>query len=185
MRGRPEAEDPEIVRLVAAAANGDRVAFGLLLPKVHVRIVSACSVDGIDRSSMDDVLQEAVFAIWRGLPGFRQEARFTTWMHTVAHNAALRWLEKNARHRMTATPDPDQERASDVIEFPELHAQSDRLAAALSRLPDRERASLLLALEGVPLQEIAQQFFASVGTVKSWNARSRQDLRRFLASDGS
>ena len=185
MRGGSGAEDLGIVRLVEAASGGDRAAFGLLVSRVHVRIVSACTIDGVDRSNRDDVLQEAILAIWKGLPTFRGDARFTTWMHTVARNAALRWVQTNRRATVNQISVDGHDPANDTLEFAELHAQSDRIAAALSRLPERERTSLLMAIDGVPLEEIARQFFASVGTVKSWNSRSRRDLRRWLAGDGS
>lgn len=174
------------MRLVAAAAAGDRAAFGVLVSKVHVRIVSACSVDGVDQFNRDDVIQEAIIAIWKGLPGFRGDARFTTWMHTVARNAAIRWVQTNRRNTMHLTSTIEgHDPTPDSVDFDELHAQSDRIATALARLPERERTALLMAIEGVPLEEIARQFFASVGTVKSWNSRSRRDLRRWLAGDGS
>ncbi len=184
MRGGSGSDDAGLDRLVAAAAGGDRAAFGVLVSRVHVRIVAACAIDGIDAGSLDGVIQEAILAIWKGLPGFRGDARFTTWMHTVARNAALRWMQTHRRDRAEVVSSiEDHDPPDDVVELAELHALSDRLARALARLPERERIALLLAVDGVPLEDIARQFFASVGTVKSWNSRSRQDLRRWLAAD--
>ena len=57
------------------------------------------------------------------------------------------------------------------------------LAAALSRLTEDQRTSLLLQQEGYALEEIAEALDVPVGTVKSRLARAKQTLRTLLEED--
>src|SRR5438270_10274238 len=46
-----------------------------------------------------EITQEAFFAAWQGLPSFRGEARFATWLYRIAYNCALKQLERRKRER--------------------------------------------------------------------------------------
>src|SRR5712691_8716640 len=46
-----------------------------------------------------EVTQEAFLAAWQGLPSFRGEARFPTWLYHIAYHCCLRQLERRKRER--------------------------------------------------------------------------------------
>ena len=58
---------------------------------------------GEDRN---DLLQEILLAVWRSIPAFREQAKVTTYLYRVSHNAALLWIrtEKNYRRRLERLP---------------------------------------------------------------------------------
>jgi RNA polymerase sigma-70 factor, ECF subfamily len=52
-----------------------------------------------DYEEASEITQEAFFAAWQGLPSFRGEARFATWLYRIAYNCALKQLERRKRER--------------------------------------------------------------------------------------
>jgi RNA polymerase sigma-70 factor (ECF subfamily) len=131
-----------------------------------------------------DATQEIFLRVWKGLGGFRGEAKLSTWVFQIAWNY-LRWHRRRmGRHDQLVTaasqdavggvrdPHPDPERravASDLI---------DRVDAALKELAEHHAIVLWLRDgEGLSYREIAAVLDAPVGTVRSRLARARQALR--------
>ena len=52
-----------------------------------------------DYEEASEITQEAFLAAWLGLPSFRGEARFATWLYRIAYNCALKQLERRKRER--------------------------------------------------------------------------------------
>ncbi|MEY4688938.1 MAG: polymerase sigma factor YlaC [Verrucomicrobiota bacterium] len=108
---------------------------------------------GADR---DDLMQELLLALWRALPAFAGASKPSTFIHRVAHNAALTWRRgaaTYARHveRLAAEPRPTTS---------EPAAGEDEILAAIyeaiRRLPPLDRSLILLQLDGVTYSEIAE-----------------------------
>ncbi len=137
-----------------------------------------------------DATQEIFLRIWRGLGGFRGEAKLSTWVFQIAWNY-LRWHRRRmGRQHHLLEPASDLElgdevlaRAADPGPDPERRAAaSDRLArveAALARLPEHHRVILWLRDgEGLGYEAIAAVLDLPIGTVRSRLARARESLRR-------
>jgi RNA polymerase sigma factor (sigma-70 family) len=135
-----------------------------------------------------DASQEIFLRIWRGLAGFRGEAKLSTWVFQIAWNY-LRWRHRR-QGRLAAwlgTRDDGGttalEQASDPAPDPERRAHSsqllDRLRVALAELPEHHRAILWLRDgENLDYEEIAAVLEVPIGTVRSRLARARTRLRR-------
>src|SRR5438045_8942472 len=83
--------------LLAACRRGDRRAFEELVRLTHRRVYSLAYRLVGDRSDAEDVAQEAYLRMYRGLAGFREEARFETWMHRIVANCRMTALRKRGR----------------------------------------------------------------------------------------
>ena len=193
---RPEVETPEESPL-ARARLGDREAFeGLVqshLPavwRIVWRIVR-------HREDCEDVVQEVFLAAWQGLPGYRGEARFSTWLHTIAVTRSLNHLDRaSERVRRASSPlvAPNGEdhtpEAVRAMERTSAHAPSPlqaleagelmrRLAHCLEKLPAPWRAVIALRdSEELSYEEIARLMDLALGTVRSRLARARIALRQ-------
>jgi RNA polymerase sigma-70 factor (ECF subfamily) len=132
-----------------------------------------------------DATQEIFLRVWKGLGGFRGEAKLSTWVFQIAWNY-LRWhrrkmgrqhhlLLPESEHTMTLATDdrPDQERravATDLLE---------RVQGELGRLPEHHRVILWLRdAEDLSYVEISKVLDIPVGTVRSRLARARTALRK-------
>jgi len=130
-----------------------------------------------DEGEAEDATQEAFVHAWRGLAGFRSDARFSTWIHRIVTNRCLNLL----RARRPAVPLPEVEVAAPPARAPErvveVNWQLDDLKQAIDQLTPEQRAPLVLHdLEGHHYDEIAAMLDISVAAVKSRLHRARLGL---------
>lgn len=114
--------------LISRAARDDADAFRQLVETYQTpayRLAARmCGPDGAE-----DVTQEAFLAAWRGLPQFRGDCRFSTWLYRLVNNAAIDYLRREKRHRDTGDVD-DLELPDGDPSPQELAEQSDTRGGA-------------------------------------------------------
>ncbi|TCZ54971.1 sigma-70 family RNA polymerase sigma factor [Roseicella aquatilis] len=179
---RDDASDAELMRLAAA---GDRAAFGLLVGRHGERTLRlALRVLG-NAAEAEEVAQEALLRAWQAAAGFDPaRAQFTTWLHRITLNLAI----DRARRRPAAPGAVEAALAAieDPAPGPEAMAAAaeDRaaLAAALARLPARQRAAIALAYEdGLSGAEAAAALNVSERALEGLLRRARLMLRRMMS----
>jgi RNA polymerase sigma-70 factor (ECF subfamily) len=170
--------------LVVRARQGDEAAFEQLVLR-HQRYVFnlAYRVLG-DYTEAEDMTQEAFVRVWRGLSGFRGQARFTTWLYRIVHNLCLNRLP-GLRRELLQT-EPLEEVLADPGPSPaDLFAVREQMAflhAQLDRLPEKYRLVLTLRyLQHLSYDEIAAALEMPMGTVKTHIHRARRLLRERLS----
>ena len=89
--------------LIRRAGQGDSDAFRQLVETYQAPVYRlALRMCGGDAALAEDAAQEAFLAAWRGLPRFRGDSRFSTWLYRLTTNAAIDCLRREKRHRDTA-----------------------------------------------------------------------------------
>ena len=176
--------DPEAERAaVAACRRGEREAFDALVARYQRPIYRLCYRYVNNHEDANDLAQEAFLTAWRSISSFRGESAFSTWLYRIAVNAcqnhkALRrpvTLELEDAH---ADPGPGAE-ASALRDD-----DARRVRAAVSRLPDRQRATLILKVyHDLTHAEVAEILGSTVGTVKANLFHALANLRRHLRSE--
>lgn len=132
---------------------------------------------GDDRN---DLFQEVLLAVWKSIPAFRGQAKPTTYLYRVSHNAALLWIrtEKNYRKRT------DQFAASSGEFAGEADTLTDeRLAAlysAIHQLKPLDRSLILLSLDGLSYREMAEVLGLSESNVGVKINRIKNQLTQTL-----
>jgi RNA polymerase sigma-70 factor (ECF subfamily) len=186
--GTPESE------LVARAAAGDGRAFEAIMRR-HNRLLFR-TARGIlkDDQAAEDALQDAYLQAWRGLGGFRADARLSTWLVRIVANEALGRLRRQSAEILPletamVSPDPAIQAAltADSHESPEHQAQRAQLRSVLESridlLPDTFRTVFILrAVEELEVPEVAQALGIPEATVRTRYFRARSLLREGLAS---
>ena len=134
-----------------------------------------------------DTTQEIFLRVWRGLPGFRGEAKLSTWVFQIAWNYLRAHRRKIGRSLQVVGEDMNGaqelvEVAKDSGPDPERRASAsellDRVEEALVQLPEHYRAVVWLRDgENLSYQEIADALDVPIGTVRSRLARARQTLK--------
>src|SRR5689334_8072921 len=90
-------------QLVQASQQGDQDAFALLVQR-HQRFVFNLSFRILqDYEDARESTQEAFLLAWQGLPSFRGEARFATWLYRIAYHCCLRQIERRKREQALQT----------------------------------------------------------------------------------
>jgi len=159
--------DPNLVR---AAQSGDAFAVDALIDALYplVRRISA----RIAGNQGEDAAQEALLAIFRGLPALRSPEAVINWASAVTARTAAR-VDRTERRQHGGQSVHTPERLSPWVEFDALEVTD-----VLARLPARDCALLVLSdLQGLSERDIAATLGLPVGTVKSRLHRARRRFR--------
>jgi RNA polymerase sigma-70 factor (ECF subfamily) len=166
-------------QLIGLAADGDARAIRALYDRYSPRVYAVVRRIAADDDLAQDYAQEAWIRAIRALPTFRGDARFSTWLHRIAVNAALQSLRKADAKSKRETPVSE-----DVPVAPE-HADSllqKRLQHALDQLPEGMREVLILHdVEGYTHEEIGDVLGVTSGTSKSQLFKARAKMRSLLS----
>ncbi|MCI2055987.1 MAG: sigma-70 family RNA polymerase sigma factor [Oscillibacter sp.] len=179
---------------IAAAKRGDYDAFESLVHKYERKVYALCLRLCGNPNDAQECAQETFLSVWQGLPFFRGDASFSTWLYRLTSNACMDFLRKEQRHRSAAGPSLDDEELNlDVADpgaTPQSEAERKELRSAieqgLSSLHEDYRTVLVLReLEQLSYDEIADTLELELGTVKSRISRGRKLLREFLVKNGN
>ncbi|MFN8180076.1 MAG: sigma-70 family RNA polymerase sigma factor [bacterium] len=181
--GRPEEADE--LEWIAAAQRGDPDAFRRLVDRYRTLVVELAYRIVRSREEAEEAAQDAFVRAWRALPGFRHEARFSTWLVRIATRRALDAAGTLSRRRTREDP-------SDPADLDLFAPSADgldgverrRLWRILGELEPAPRAAVALYYLGDRrVDEVAGILGMPVGTVKTLLHRSRATLRRAWARD--
>ena len=176
--------------LVALAQAGDLDCFNQLVSRWE-RPIYALAYRTLGREEdARDVVQEAFLRAFRGLRGFRGQAKFSSWLYRITLNLCRDWIRRERRAPVVQLPegaDPIEvadERVAPVESVEDLVARkemSEAVARALTELPEDQRVAILLKeFHGLTFQEIADQLDCPLSTVKTRLYQGLSVLRRRL-----
>lgn len=133
-----------------------------------------------DHEARNDLFQEIVLQLWKSFPTFRGESKITTWMYRIALNTAISGLRR--KNRKPPTEDI-HDRHLNISESQDTdHHEEDlqRLQWAIRQLSEIDRAMVLMALEEVPYEEIAETIGITQNNVRVRMNRIRERLRKLM-----
>jgi RNA polymerase sigma-70 factor (ECF subfamily) len=176
MRNHRDLDETECI---TRAQRGEVAAFTELVARYQDRIYRF--LVRLTRSQDDalDLTQETFLRAFQGLPLWRPDARFTTWLFRIARNLAFDLLRRHKTVEFVALEDdadaPDPTPGPDAAL--EMAQRLRLLDAALLRLPAEHREIVLLReIEDLSYDDIAAVLDINLGTVKSRLARARRTL---------
>lgn len=184
------AMDPDVA-LIARAQEGDTVAFRQIFVRHRgdvTRIVYRMLGPSAD---VEDVVQDVFLNVYRSLPSFRGDAKFSTWLYRLATNVTRMHLRRGrSRPRFADVEVPEAPRDSAPPDTPEVQVEKAERVRALYRLletlSEKKREVLVLHdLEGVPAKEIAEMAGIPVLTVRTRLFYARKELYAALADEPS
>ncbi|MGD2067337.1 MAG: RNA polymerase sigma factor [Gemmatimonadota bacterium] len=169
-------------QLIRKACQGDSRAVRTLYERYSPRVYAVVRRIAGDDDLAQDYAQEAWIRAVRALPTFRGDARFSTWLHRIAVNAALQASRKAQTRSKRRVEMPEEvpvgPRPADAL-------LEERLEEALDRLPDGMRRVLILHdVEGYTHEEIGDALGVATGTSKSQLFKARAKMREMLTALG-
>ena len=160
--GSPDAE------LVGSARGGDRAAMNELVRRHHGVVFR--TVLGIlsDEDDAADATQETFIRAFAKLDGFRGEAKFRTWLLSIATNQARGALRRTARRREAPLlEEPRDEGLSGGNDPTERTGLEERVRVFLARLPEKQRLAVTLRLfDGLSFREVGVLIESSEGSAR-------------------
>jgi len=185
-------EDPDI-DLIERARNGDALAFEELVFKHDRRLLSIVASYASRADEAKDIYQEVLIRVYRGLPKFRAESEFTTWLYRITANVCLSHRARQG-HRQHVTQALDDDENSEAHYSASASGKQltpeeemlrtevrERVDAALGNLSPRQRMVFTLKQhEGFKLVEIAKMMECTEGTVKRYLFEATQRMKTQL-----
>jgi RNA polymerase sigma-70 factor (ECF subfamily) len=149
------------------------------LIKQHQGLIhKVCIMYENDPDVRNDLFQEIVLQLWKSFPSFRGEAKITTWMYRIALNTAISGFRKDTRKIKTEDLNDAHFNISERPDDREENFQ--KLQWAIRQLSEIDRAMIMMALEEVPYEEIAETVGISQNNVRVRMNRIREKLRKMI-----
>lgn len=174
--------DADLVRRIQC---GDQRAFQTLMVKYQRRVARHVARYVKRSCDVDDLVQEIFLKVYRGLPSFRSDSSFHTWLHSITRNAALNFVTRQPDVEVLSS-DALVETANDlpgscfdreagdperVLIAKEIAAMVERAVSGMGR--DLAEPLLLYEEEGKQYKEIASLLQVPIGTVRTRIFRAR------------
>ena len=179
--------DP-LADLVVHTQRGDTDAFAGLVAQTQGGVYNLAYNVLHNYEDAQDITQEIYMRAWRALPGFRGEAKFTTWLYRLAVNTCLN-KRRQLRTQLNIVDSDEVLQRLATAENDPVAAALDKeraayLWAAVDRLPEKYRLVIgLFYQEQRSYQEIAEILSLPLGTVKAHLNRAREALAQSLGQD--
>jgi RNA polymerase sigma-70 factor (ECF subfamily) len=182
--------------LVDRSKTGDTESFNQLVRRWE-RPIFALAYRTLGREEdARDVTQETFLRAFRALPGFKGDAKFSSWLYRIALNLCRDWMRKQRRAPLVAVPEgvdfeqlaASQTQSHETATVEDLAARAELsrgVAKAMEHLPEEQRTAILLKeYHGLTFQEIADMTNCPLSTAKTRVYQGLVLLRKHLAEQG-
>jgi len=165
------------------ASPGSQDRFVALLDEHRKILYKVAGAYGRSPEDRQDLVQEMTAQLWRSFERYDERFRFSTWMYRIALNVAISFVRRETVRARHAAPAPILEVSADVSAAAPGDADLRLLDGFLRRLDELDRALLLLYLDGIRHDAIAEVLGISESNVGTKLGRIKQRLRRELADN--
>jgi RNA polymerase sigma-70 factor (ECF subfamily) len=184
--GAPRSEEARGLReddrqAVEACRQGEREAFDRLVERYQRDVYRLCYRYVNNHQDANDMAQEVFLKAYRAISKFRGDSAFSTWLYRIAVNTCLnfRSARRVPQEELSEHLADGRAGVADRIQADERSAQ---VRKAVSRLPEKQRATLILKIyHDLTHEEVARILGASVGTVKANLFHALGNLRKLLS----
>ena len=188
----PPIETPELTdhALMHQFASGQVAAFDTLYTRHSLGVWRYVFRSVRNTDVTDDLLQDVWFAVARQAAAYQPQARFKTWLFTLAHNRKIDYFRTAKHHASLDETLADERTLADTLAADsgfgpvrqlESREQGAALIAAVEQLPPEQRDAFLLQAEGdMSVDEIALACGVTFETAKSRLRYARSRLRQLL-----
>lgn len=175
---------------------GDQQAFQDLFDKYKKRVIAYCFRFCGHRAVAEELAQETFLKVYKAARRYRPKARFSTWLFKIATNVCLNEVRRpvyrnqlesldriteNEVDRTVSTATGTRQNSPDDLLLSQ--EQQELVIKAIGRLPEKQRAALLLRIEEeFSYGEIGHQINCTENNVKTLIHRGRIQLKKALAA---
>ena len=165
----------------------DEQQFLALINENRNRILRVCRVYSWNSADQDDLYQEILFQIWRGLPALKEKQFANTWLYRVAINTAFSFVRKRASgsDRVVHFEQADLTRTIESRQTTE-ESTDDRIAilyTAIYKLDPLEKALITLFLEDFTYEQIAEATGITANNVGVMLHRAKKKLSSLMKEE--
>ncbi len=174
--------------LLDLVSKGDQKAFSQLYMRYQPRLVRHCSrVLRDDIAQVADLVDEAMFDVWRSAENFAGRSKPSTWIYSIARNKVISWLRKTSEYSLEdeslleALVDPNANPHEELA----MDDMKQQLLRLMDQLTEEHREVLKLTyFEDKLVKEVAEILNISENTVKTRMFYARKRLAQLLEKAG-
>lgn len=147
--------------------------FAQLVRENKSTIYTVCFMFSDDQDEVNDLFQEVLINLWRGIGSFKGDAKLSSWIYRVSLNTCIsadRKKKRQATVPLTMDINPFEDDDADTRQVQMLYKR-------VHRLRPFDRALVLLWLEGIPYEEIGAITGISAKNVSVRLTRIRVELK--------
>jgi RNA polymerase sigma factor (sigma-70 family) len=145
-------------------------AFQVLVQRYQRQVYYQCRRMLIDHDDTNDVVQNVFIKVWKGLNGFNQESKLSTWIYRIAANESINFLNKKKASLHLST-DEYQHLLSDQVADRSTYTGEQiqlKLQQAILTLPDKQRQVFNMKyFQEMKYEEMSEILGTSVGALKA------------------
>ena len=149
--------------------------FNQLVRENKSTIYTVCYMFSQDEDEVNDLFQETLINIWKGIDGFREESKVSTWIYRVALNTCLLQERKKKKEVQKVPLKMDvnffEDNDANAAQVRQLHQRIGQLGLV-------DRAIVMLWLEGMSYEEIGSVMGISAQNVGVKLFRIKEQLKK-------
>ena len=185
-----ELKDEELIKKFQ---EGDIGAYTQIVNRYKDRLFNFIYRYVYDLDKAEDLLQDTFLKLYTHKNSYREIAKFSTWLYTIAGNLAKTELRKLKRRKTYSISEVSRDNQEFVIKNPDADTENDansinierNIQNALSQLPlDFKTIIILRDIQELSYDDISRIVDIPIGTVKSRINRGRLKLQKLLTSKG-
>jgi len=184
-----QGSQPTDEELIARFQNDDSYAFDLLVHRYKDPLLNFIYRFLGDFVESEDIVQETFYRVYKNKHYYKEVAKFSTWIYTIAGNLAKTELRRKKRRKVFSIH--KETAAEKELELPDLKSDPEKevntvvtekiIHKAITSLPQKFREVIVLRdIQGFSYEEISSIIKVPLGTVKSRVNRARLKLQEDL-----
>ncbi|MBN2418061.1 MAG: RNA polymerase sigma factor [Deltaproteobacteria bacterium] len=176
-----EYPDSELIDL---AVNGDEHAFEVLIQRHYLPVYHFSFKWCRSKEDAEEITQEVFIKLTRNLKSFKYKSSFRTWLFRIVINTAKDYSKKNSIRRSYESAYENEKISDNPGHVNEDTTDVDRLYFCIDRLPDKQKAALMLVVaEGLSHGEAAKVLKCREKTI-SWRIHQARNRLKAAFSRG-
>lgn len=178
----------EELALCQRIARGERHLFGEIIDRYSGLVAGCIAGQGVDSADVEDLAQLAFINVFKGIHGFRGDAKLSSWIYRIALNVARQHLRKQALRPGTDSMEQQLESGRQPADSREggdsRLLRSRALSQAMAALPENQRTALsLYYFEELSYEEISEAMQEKLNTVRTHIRRGKLRLAELMDAD--
>ncbi len=187
---------PELDDIIKRAQKGEKEAFEAIYREFEGLVYNTAYYMTKNSDDACDIAQEVFIKVYKALPNFRGDCKFSSWIYRICVNTVNDHLRRSSRHKTVSLSVYDEDKDEDSqLDIPDENEENSPEAAmdkkiasetirdAICSLPDDMKQIIILRdIEGYSYEELCGMLGLKEGTVKSRINRARTILRDKLKS---
>lgn len=136
-----------------------------------------CKIYTDNAEDHQDLFQEITIQLWKSFPGFKGEAKFSTWMYRVALNTAITLFRKPQKRKAQTVEVDVSSLTMEYENYEDDEHKLQKMYKAIYELSDVEKALIMMFLEDKPYKEIGEILGITEGNARVKMNRAKNNLK--------